>query len=267
MPQPRPPAPPLPPPTPPRLSSRRASTRWVARACLLHLVRPGPLRLLLPRPLRCLCDNRRSTAHRVLVARLQIRASTRTVPGARPLRPSAWVGVVFVKCYNQTAFYLVYCTAHTSGTRTRAESRRMCSHVPVDSGGLSLRGACVRFFYFYSLPWLSPVLVWSRTAVPNGRLRRTTGQSPGCRRINGGTRDLSRVANWYPNHRTGPPRPPGDREIVGRMERISKGVGWRGVQPEWCMRCSSASTCTALALTVRYASTRQERYASCTKLS
>ena len=75
------------------------------------------------------------------------------------------------------------------------------------------------------------------------------------------------VANWHHNHRTGSPRPSGDREIVGRMERISKGVGWRGVQPEWCMRCSSASTCTALALTVRHASTRQERYASCTKLS
>jgi hypothetical protein len=75
------------------------------------------------------------------------------------------------------------------------------------------------------------------------------------------------VANWHHNHRTGPPRPSGYREIVGRMERISKGVGWRGVQPEWCMRCSSASTCTALALTVRHASLRQERYASCTKLS
>jgi hypothetical protein len=37
------------------------------------------------------------------------------------------------------------------------------------------------------------------------------------------------VANWHLNHRTGPPRPSGDREIVGRMERISKGVGWRGV--------------------------------------
>ena len=163
MPQPRPPAPPLPPPTPPRLSSRRASTRWVARACLLHLVRPGPLRLLLPRPLRCLCDNRRSTAHRVLVARLQIRASTRTVPGARPLRPSAWVGVVFVKCYNQTAFYLVYCTAHTSGTRTRAESRRMCSHVPVDSGGLSLRGACVGLCAVFL--FLLPSLVITRPRV------------------------------------------------------------------------------------------------------
>ena len=89
---------------------------------------------------------------------------------------------------------------------------------------------------------------------------------PCCRRINGVTRPVH-VANWHHNHRTGPPRPSGDREIVGRMERISKGVGWRGVQPEWCMRCSSASTCTALALTVRHASARQERYASCTKLS
>ena len=33
------------------------------------------------------------------------------------------------------------------------------------------------------------------------------------------------VANWHLNHRTGPPRPSGDREIVGRMERMSKGVG------------------------------------------
>ena len=110
MPQPKPPAPPPPPPTPPRLSSRRVSTRWVARACLLRLARPGPPRLLLPRPLRCLRDNRRSTAHRVLVARLQIRASTRTVPGARPLRPSgsAWPWVrsgsfceVIIKVFRQ----------------------------------------------------------------------------------------------------------------------------------------------------------------------
>ena len=110
MPQPKPPAPPPPPPTPRRLSSRRVSTRWVARACLLRLARPGPPRLLLPRPLRCLRDNRRSTAHRVLVARLQIRASTRTVPGARPLRPSgsAWPWVrsgsfceVIIKVFRQ----------------------------------------------------------------------------------------------------------------------------------------------------------------------
>ena len=37
------------------------------------------------------------------------------------------------------------------------------------------------------------------------------------------------VSNWYSNHRTGPPRPPGDRGIVGRRQRISKGAGWRGV--------------------------------------
>ena len=27
------------------------------------------------------------------------------------------------------------------------------------------------------------------------------------------------VSNWYSNHRTGPPRPPGDRGIVGRRQR------------------------------------------------
>ena len=75
------------------------------------------------------------------------------------------------------------------------------------------------------------------------------------------------VSNWYPNHRTGPPWSPGDREIVGRRQRISKGVSWRDVQPEWCMMRLLAPSCTALALTVRRASPRQERYASCVKLS
>ena len=98
-----------------------------------------------------------------------------------------------------------------------------------------------------------------RVTDDNGTKSRVAGESMSNKTFH--------VANWHHNHRTGPPRPSGDREIVGRMERISKGVGWRGVQPEWCMRCSSASTCTALALTVRHASTRQERYASCTKLS
>ena len=52
------------------------------------------------------------------------------------------------------------------------------------------------------------------------------------------------------------------------MQRISKGVSWRDVQPEWCMMVLLAPTCTALALTVRHASClRQERYASCVKLS
>ena len=75
------------------------------------------------------------------------------------------------------------------------------------------------------------------------------------------------MANWYPNHRTGPPRPLGDREIVGRRQRISKGVSWRDVQPEWCMMVLLAPTCTALALTVRHASPRPSRYAACARLS
>ena len=79
--------------------------------------------------------------------------------------------------------------------------------------------------------------------------------------------DGGHVSNWYPKHRTGPRRSPGDREIVGRRQRISKGMSWRDVQPEWCMMGLLAPTCTALALTVRHASPRQERYASCVKLS
>ena len=35
--------------------------------------------------------------------------------------------------------------------------------------------------------------------------------------------------------------------------RISKGVGWRGVQPEWCMMVPLVPAGTALALTVRRA--------------
>jgi hypothetical protein len=131
------------------------------------------------------------------------------------------------------------------------------------------RGAVTRtvstaLLVYYHL-WYTPYTRTSRArfhASHNG----TKIKVPCCRRINGVTRPVH-VANWHHNHRTGPPRPSGDREIVGRMERISKGVGWRGVQPEWCMRCSSASTGTALALTVRHASARQERYASCTQLS
>ena len=66
---------------------------------------------------------------------------------------------------------------------------------------------------------------------------------------------------------TDSPRPLGDREIVGRMMRISKGVGWRGVQPEWCMMGPLVPAGTALALTVRHASSRREGYASCAELS
>ena len=101
---------------------------------------------------------------------------------------------------------------------------------------------------------------WLVGCIPKPRVSNKTVRKMVMQAVSAGGRSLH-------NHRTGPPRPSGDREIVGRMEHISKGVGWRGVQPEWCMRCSSASTCTALALTVRHASTRQERYASCTKLS
>ena len=43
------------------------------------------------------------------------------------------------------------------------------------------------------------------------------------------------------------------------MKHISNGVGWRGVQPEWCMMVLLAAACTALAPTVRHASPRHER--------
>ena len=42
------------------------------------------------------------------------------------------------------------------------------------------------------------------------------------------------------------------------MKHISNGVGWRGVQPEWCMMVLLAA-CTALAPTVRHASPRHEQ--------
>ena len=42
------------------------------------------------------------------------------------------------------------------------------------------------------------------------------------------------------------------------MKHISNGVGWRGVQPEWCMMVLLAPACTALVLTVRHASPRHE---------
>jgi len=51
------------------------------------------------------------------------------------------------------------------------------------------------------------------------------------------------------------------------MVRISKGVGWRGVQPEWCMEVPRAPAGTALALTARHASPRREGYAQCAELS
>ena len=43
------------------------------------------------------------------------------------------------------------------------------------------------------------------------------------------------------------------------MKHISNGVGWRGVQPEWCMMVLLAAACTALAPTVRHASPRHEQ--------
>ena len=55
------------------------------------------------------------------------------------------------------------------------------------------------------------------------------------------------VASFQPNHRPDPPRPLGDREIVGRMVRIPKGVGWRDVQPEWCMMVPLGPSRTILA--------------------